>query len=75
MRPCKTACLCSWQSLDLQNERVNLAKHDTCNVASLVRHVPTDGARYHFYKFVHTFEGDELHSIGQCYKTKSQLKN
>lgn len=50
-------------SLDLDQEAINLELADTSSVHDLPSRVPTDHARYHFFTFQHTHEGDHLNTI------------
>lgn len=49
-------------SLDLEQEIINLELAENIDVASLRSKVPNDHARYHFFNFKHTHEGDQLFS-------------
>jgi len=44
--------------LDLQKERILLDQSGSISVSDLSGKVPTDHARYHFFNFSHTHEGD-----------------
>lgn len=50
-------------SIDLQAERIELAKAAVVELAALQREVPADRARYHLYVFKHTHEGDYAESV------------
>ncbi|EDO45331.1 predicted protein [Nematostella vectensis] len=50
--------------LDLEKEIINLVKSEFhIEADDLKGHVPSDSARYHFYLFKHTYEGDYQESI------------
>eukprot|EP00795_Rhopilema_esculentum_P002249 gene2249-17857_t len=50
--------------IDIEKEEILLAKSEAeLSVESLPANVPTDEARYHFFLFKHTHEGDYLESI------------
>ena len=48
----------------MEKERVLLSAATNVDVSQLASHFPTDHARYHFFRFKHVFEGDNLNSIG-----------
>lgn len=50
-------------SLELQQERIDLADTDNIPVGSLASKVPLDHARYHLFRFKHTHEGDYQEAI------------
>jgi len=50
-------------SIDLQQETIELASYDNIEVDRLISKIPTDHARYHFFVFKHTHEGDYMESI------------
>lgn len=50
-------------SLDLKAETINLDHADNIDVKQLPSKVPQESARYHFFRFNHTHEGDYLESI------------
>ena len=50
-------------SIDLEREMINLAAFEDTSVDQLASRVPLDSARYHFFRFNHTHEGDYLRSI------------
>ena len=56
------------QMLDLKEERVKLASFDTIQPNEVASRIPTDAARYHFYRYAHNFEGDYLESISEYRK-------
>nr|XP_032825492.1 twinfilin-2-like [Petromyzon marinus] len=49
-------------SVDLDKETINLEHAKKISVAELPRCVPEDAARYHFFIFPHSHEGDRLES-------------
>lgn len=44
--------------INLDEEKIDLVKLKNIDIGSLSSEVPVDHARYHIYKFNHTFEGD-----------------
>ena len=52
------------QALDISAEVVNLAMCEPTSVEELPSRVPTDSARYHLFRFDHSYEGDRFNSIG-----------
>lgn len=50
-------------SIDLEKELINLAAFDDTSIDQLASRLPLDHARYHFFRFNHTHEGDYLQSI------------
>ena len=61
--------------LDLKEERVKLASFDTIQPDEVASRIPTDAARYHFYRYAHNFEGDYLESISECMEQYCILYN
>ncbi|XP_055485551.1 toll-like receptor 9 isoform X3 [Psammomys obesus] len=49
--------------LDLERETIELVHTEPTNVAQLPSRVPRDAARYHFFLYKHTHEGDPLESV------------
>ncbi|MCL4128919.1 UNVERIFIED_CONTAM: hypothetical protein GTU68_005180 [Idotea baltica] len=50
--------------IDLDCEEINLSRKATeLDVAELSSCVPEDAARYHMYRFDHSYEGDYYHSV------------
>ena len=47
---------------------------DNIEVNALARQVPTDEARYNFFLFKHTHEGDYQESIGELSLNRATLK-
>ena len=54
-----------WQKLDLERETIELVHTEPTDVAQLPSRVPRDAARYHFFLYKHTHEGDPLESVGE----------
>lgn len=53
------------QKLDLERETIELVHTEPTSVAQLPSRVPRDAARYHFFLYKHTHEGDSLESVGE----------
>lgn len=53
------------QKLDLERETIELVHTEPTDVAQLPSRVPRDAARYHFFLYKHTHEGDPLESVGE----------
>ncbi|KAF7459778.1 Hypothetical predicted protein [Marmota monax] len=49
--------------LDLERETIELVHTEPTDVAQLPSRVPRDAARYHFFLYKHTHEGDHLESV------------
>uniref|UniRef100_A0A2K6PK49 Twinfilin actin binding protein 2 n=1 Tax=Rhinopithecus roxellana TaxID=61622 RepID=A0A2K6PK49_RHIRO len=49
--------------LDLERETIELVHTEPTDVAHLPSRVPRDAARYHFFLYKHTHEGDPLESV------------
>ncbi|XP_029098951.1 toll-like receptor 9 isoform X3 [Monodon monoceros] len=49
--------------LDLERETIELVHTEPTDVAQLPSRVPRDAARYHFFLYKHTHEGDPLESV------------
>ncbi|XP_052575124.1 toll-like receptor 9 isoform X3 [Peromyscus californicus insignis] len=49
--------------LDLERETIELVHTEPTNVTQLPSRVPRDAARYHFFLYKHTHEGDSLESV------------
>ncbi|XP_013189686.2 twinfilin [Amyelois transitella] len=49
--------------IDLEEEKIHLAKAAKISLVELPQQVPSDQARYHLYIFPHTHEGDHMESI------------
>nr|XP_002758283.1 toll-like receptor 9 isoform X2 [Callithrix jacchus] len=49
--------------LDLERETIGLVHTEPTDVAQLPSRVPRDAARYHFFLYKHTHEGDPLESV------------
>lgn len=50
-------------AVDINKEIIILKETANIDVSVLISKVPTDGARYHFFLFKHTHEGNNLESI------------
>jgi len=61
---CESVGVMCTQSVDLNEETINLEVAETTDVRQLPSKVPSDHARYHFFTFRHTHEGDQLNTIG-----------
>ena len=48
----------------MDRETINLEHAENTDVRQLPSKVPSDRARYHFFTFHHTHEGDQLNTIG-----------
>ena len=51
---------------DLEEEIIVLKLQGGCTISELPSKVPTEEARYHLFRFKHTYEGDSFESNGQC---------
>lgn len=49
--------------LDIKAEVVNLAMSEPTSVAELPSRIPTESARYHLFRFNHSYEGDSFRSV------------
>lgn len=56
---------CPRQKLDLERETIELVHTEPTDVAQLPSRVPREAARYHFFLYRHTHEGDPLESVGE----------
>lgn len=56
-------------SIDIKNESIELELADNTQLNNLPSKVPSDHARYHFFNFKHTHEGDFMSSIVFIYST------
>lgn len=52
------------QVLDIKAEVVNLAMSEPTSVDELPSRIPTESARYHLFRFNHSYEGDSFNSVG-----------
>lgn len=43
-----------------------LSNTELTELKDLPKRIPKDAARYHFFLYKHTHEGDRLESIGKC---------
>jgi len=50
-------------SIDVEKEIINLKEQSEVTTSELASKVPSDSARYHFFLYKHTHEGDYLESI------------
>ena len=57
---CITLCIS-----DLEEEIIVLKVQGGCTISELPSKVPTEGARYHLFRFKHTYEGDSFESNGE----------
>lgn len=48
--------------IDLEKEEIKISKMENIEVAQLKFQLPTDHARFHLYRFKHTYEGDQKES-------------
>lgn len=44
-----------------------LSNTELTELKDLPKRIPKDAARYHFFLYKHTHEGDHLESIGKCF--------
>lgn len=56
-----------WQEIDIKNEIIILANTINTELKDLPKRIPRDSARYHFFLYKHSHEGDYLESIGIWY--------
>lgn len=63
--PGALASPCPRQKLDLERETIELVHTEPTDVAQLPSRVPREAARYHFFLYRHTHEGDPLESVGE----------
>lgn len=54
------------QKLDLERETIDLVHTSPTEIADLPKRIPQDSARYHFFLYKHSHEGDYLESVGEC---------
>lgn len=57
------------QKLDLERETIDLVHTSPTEIADLPKRIPQDSARYHFFLYKHSHEGDYLESVGECLST------
>ena len=58
---------CLFKELKIESETIELSREEESLAPEDVGGVtPTDQARYHFYLFKHTHEGDYMESVGKC---------
>ena len=53
--------------IDIKNEIIILANTINTELKDLPKRIPKDAARYHFFLYKHSHEGDYLESIGIWY--------
>lgn len=53
--------------MDITAEEVHLALSESTTVTELPSRIPTDTARYHLFRFDHTYEGDRFDSASEYY--------
>lgn len=53
-----------WQEIDFNHESIVLADTSHTEIVDLPMRVPKDSARYHFFLYKHSYEGDYRESIG-----------
>ncbi|KAK4814955.1 hypothetical protein QYF61_006899 [Mycteria americana] len=51
------------QKLDLERETIDLVHTSPTEIADLPKRIPQDSARYHFFLYKHSHEGDYLESV------------
>ena len=49
---------------DVEEEIIVLKLQGCCSISELGSKVPADSARYHLFRFKHTYEGDSFESNG-----------
>ncbi|XP_072136898.1 twinfilin-2 isoform X3 [Mobula birostris] len=49
--------------LDIEKETINLVHTDVTDILDLPKRIPNNAARYHFFLYKHTHEGDYLESV------------
>lgn len=54
------------QKIDFDRELIMLSNTELTELKDLPKRIPKDAARYHFFLYKHTHEGDHLESIGKC---------
>lgn len=57
------------QKLDLERETIDLVHTSPTEIADLPKRIPQDSARYHFFLYKHSHEGDYLESVGESLGT------
>lgn len=61
------------QKLDLEKETIDLVHTHATEIADLPRRIPQDSARYHFFLYKHSHEGDYLESVGKDWANLGRL--
>uniref|UniRef100_A0A8C7SIM1 Twinfilin-1 n=1 Tax=Oncorhynchus mykiss TaxID=8022 RepID=A0A8C7SIM1_ONCMY len=51
--------------IDFPNELIRLSNTEPTEVKDLPKRIPTESARYHFFRYKHSHEGDYLESAGK----------
>lgn len=63
------------QKLDLERETIDLVHTSPTEITDLPKRIPQDSARYHFFLYKHSHEGDYLESVGESLSTgRGQLE-
>lgn len=57
------------QKLDLERETIDLVHTSPTEISDLPKRIPQDSARYHFFLYKHSHEGDYLESVGESLST------
>lgn len=57
------------QKLDLERETIDLVHTSPTEISDLPKRIPQDSARYHFFLYKHSHEGDYLESVGERLST------
>lgn len=55
------------QEIDFPRECIKLSSTAPTDLRDLPKRIPKDAARYHFFLYKHTHEGDYLESTGETY--------
>lgn len=53
------------QEIDFEKELIMLCNTERTEVKDLQKRIPRDAARYHFFLYKHSHEGDYLESTGE----------
>lgn len=62
---CSLLSLSVNQKLDLERETIDLVHTSPTDISDLPKRIPQDSARYHFFLYKHSHEGDYLESVGE----------
>jgi len=57
--------------IDPKNERIVLKHTGSYEINDVPSHFPTNEPRFHFYKWIHDYEGDHFESVVYCYSCPS----